>query len=148
MECEEIKFIFLHIPGRATHFFHRCCSAWIPLVKSHQQQIRHHRMNFSACKFFCPLSCLSIYHKIFMIVVYIYIYIYIFIIQRVKTRAIPCPHQPPARVDNTVSVARGGTATCTVYRSILKFSGLVWFVWFYGISTFVGYLTPNPFLCK
>ena len=22
----------------------------------------------------------------------------------------------------------------------------VWFVWFYGISTFVGYLTPNPFL--
>ena len=25
-----------------------------------------------------------------------------------------------------------------------------WFglVWFYGISTFVGYLTPNPFLCK
>ena len=26
--------------------------------------------------------------------------------------------------------------------------GLVWFVGFYGISTFVGYLTPNPFLCK
>ena len=25
---------------------------------------------------------------------------------------------------------------------------LVWFVWFYGISTFVGYSTPNPFLCK
>ena len=25
---------------------------------------------------------------------------------------------------------------------------LVWFVGFYGISTFVGYLTPNPFLCK
>ena len=23
-----------------------------------------------------------------------------------------------------------------------------WFVWFYGVSTFVGYLTPNPFLCK
>ena len=23
----------------------------------------------------------------------------------------------------------------------------VWFVEFYGISTFVGYLTPNPFLC-
>ena len=22
------------------------------------------------------------------------------------------------------------------------------FWWFYGISTFVGYLTPNPFLCK
>ena len=27
-------------------------------------------------------------------------------------------------------------------------SGLVWFVEFYGISTFVGYLTLNPFLCK
>ena len=29
-------------------------------------------------------------------------------------------------------------------------SGLVWFglVRFYGISTFVGYLMPNPFLCK
>ena len=26
--------------------------------------------------------------------------------------------------------------------------GLVWFVCFYGISTFVGYLMPNPFLCK
>ena len=26
--------------------------------------------------------------------------------------------------------------------------GMVWFVGFYGISTFVGYLTPNPFLCK
>ena len=25
--------------------------------------------------------------------------------------------------------------------------GLVWFVEFYGISTFVGYLMPNPFLC-
>ena len=24
----------------------------------------------------------------------------------------------------------------------------VWFVGFYDISTFVGYLTPNPFLCK
>ena len=25
---------------------------------------------------------------------------------------------------------------------------LVWFVGFYGISTSVGYLMPNPFLCK
>ena len=30
----------------------------------------------------------------------------------------------------------------------LKILGLVWFGGFYGISTFVGYLTPNPFLCK
>ena len=27
-----------------------------------------------------------------------------------KTRAIPCPHHPPTRGDNTVSVAQGGTA--------------------------------------
>ena len=26
--------------------------------------------------------------------------------------------------------------------------GLIWFVGFYGVSTFVGYLTPNRFLCK
>ena len=25
---------------------------------------------------------------------------------------------------------------------------MVWFVGFYGISTIVGYLMPNPFLCK
>ena len=31
---------------------------------------------------------------------------------------------------------------------ICEISGLVWFVGFYGISTFVGYLTPNPFLYK
>ena len=30
---------------------------------------------------------------------------FFFIIQRVKARAIPCPHQPPTRGDNTVSVA-------------------------------------------
>ena len=34
-----------------------------------------------------------------------------FIIQRVKVRVIPCPHQPPTRGDNTVLVAQGGTAT-------------------------------------
>ena len=25
---------------------------------------------------------------------------------------------------------------------------VTWLVWFYGISTFVGYLMPNPFLHK
>ena len=30
----------------------------------------------------------------------------------------------------------------------LEIRWLVWFVGFYGISTFVGYLTPNLFLCK
>ena len=36
-----------------------------------------------------------------------------------------------------------------VYLDICLTTTLVWwFVGFYGISTFVGYLTPNPFLCK
>ena len=30
----------------------------------------------------------------------------------------------------------------------LQWIGLVWLVGFYGISTFIGYLMPNPFLCK
>ena len=43
---------------------------------------------------------------------YIYIYIYIhFIIQRVKVRAIPCPHQPPTRGDKTVSIAQNCVIT-------------------------------------
>ena len=37
-------------------------------------------------------------------------------------------------------------------RSVFRFdnwsSFVCLFVWFYGISTFVGYLTPNPFSCK
>ena len=46
------------------------------------------------------------------ICIYIYIYIYsIFIIQRVKARAIPCPHQAPTSGDNTVSVAATPSAT-------------------------------------
>ena len=35
-----------------------------------------------------------------------------------------------------------------INKSLFKYIGLVWFVGFYGISTFVGYLTPNPFLCE
>ena len=35
-------------------------------------------------------------------------FFFFFIIQRVKARAIPYPHQPPSRGDNTVSVAQGG----------------------------------------
>ena len=33
-----------------------------------------------------------------------------------------------------------------LFESVIEW--LVWFGGFYGISTFVGYLTPNPFLCK
>ena len=47
------------------------------------------------------------------------IYIYIFIIQCVKACVIPCPHQPPTRGDNTVSVAQGGTATPGATKQLL-----------------------------
>ena len=50
--------------------------------------------------------------------IYIYIYILFFIIERLKARAIPCPHQPPSKGDNTVSVAQGGTATPGVTKQL------------------------------
>ena len=63
---------------------------------------------YSYPKYFI-LSYINIYIHIY---VYAYIYTYFFfIIQRVKVRAIPCPHQAPSQGDNTVSVAEGGTAT-------------------------------------
>ena len=49
----------------------------------------------------------------------IYVFFVFFIIQRVKARAIPCPHQPPTRGDNTVSVSHGGTATCGATKQLL-----------------------------
>ena len=51
--------------------------------------------------------------------IYTYIYIFFFIIQRVKARAIPCPHQPPSRGDNTVLVAQGDTATPGATKQLL-----------------------------
>ena len=52
--------------------------------------------------------------------IYIYICVFFFfIIQRVKARAILCPHQPPTRGDNTVSVAQSGTATPGATKQLL-----------------------------
>ena len=45
---------------------------------------------------------------------------FFFIMRRVKPRAIPCPHQPPTRGDNTVSVAQGGTATPGATKQLLS----------------------------
>ena len=36
-----------------------------------------------------------------------------------KACAIPCPHQPPTRDDNTVSVAQGSTATPGTTKQLL-----------------------------
>ena len=38
--------------------------------------------------------------------------------------------------------------TCKTFDMKWDKERLVWFVGFYGISTFVGYSMPNPFLCK
>ena len=46
-------------------------------------------------------------------------FFFFFIIQRVKAHAIPCPHQPPTRGDNTVSVAQGSTATPGATKQLL-----------------------------
>ena len=37
-----------------------------------------------------------------------------------KERPIPCPHQPPTRGDNIVSVAQGGTATPCATKQLLQ----------------------------
>ena len=39
-----------------------------------------------------------------------------------------------------------GTATKWLVQGLEDL--VSWFLGFYGISTFVGYLMPNPFLCK
>ena len=49
----------------------------------------------------------------------LFIYLFIFIVQRVKVRAIPCPHQPPTRGDNSVLVAQGGTAIPGTTKQLL-----------------------------
>ena len=44
---------------------------------------------------------------------------FFFIIQCLKARVIPCPHQLPTRGDNTVSVAQSGTATPVATKQLL-----------------------------
>ena len=67
----------------------------------------------------------------------IWFFILFFIVQRVKARAIPYPHQPPSRGDNTVSVAQGGANVVhgTKIRTYCQI--LLWrFLW---ISNLLGY---------
>ena len=44
---------------------------------------------------------------------------FFFIIQRVKAREIPCPHKPPTRGDNSVSVTADGTANPGATKQLL-----------------------------
>ena len=45
---------------------------------------------------------------------------FFFHLQRVKAREIPCPHQPPTRGDNIVSVAQGSAATPGATKQLLQ----------------------------
>ena len=51
---------------------------------------------------------------------FVTLHTFFFVIQRVKVRAIPCPHQPPTRGDNTISVAQGGSATPGATKQLLS----------------------------
>ena len=44
--------------------------------------------------------------------------------------------------------SRKGARRLTAIAWMQQFKDVGWLVGFYGISTIVGYLTPNPFLCK
>ena len=69
------------------------------------------------CLYIYTYVCIYIYMYMF---VYIYTCLYFFSSYNVKARAIPCPHQPPSRGDNTVSVAQGGTAILGATKQLLQ----------------------------
>ena len=52
--------------------------------------------------------------------------------------------------EDTISDVYFLLALCsTTHHGVQHVLGLVgWLFWFYGISTFIGYLIPNPFLYK
>ena len=60
-----------------------------------------------------------------------------FIIQGIKARAIPCPHQPPTRGDNTVSVAQGGTATPGATKQLLPPERVTIYIYIYWQHFFI-----------
>ena len=65
-----------------------------------------------------------------------------FIIQLVKARAIPSPHQPPTRGDKTFSVAQGSTATPGVNKQLLPpnrvFKRIIYiYIYINAISTII-----------
>ena len=85
------------------------------------------------------LNC-KIFHKAFYhtphthIHIYIYIYIYIFIYIYIYI----------------YNAYTHGASSFGVMANMINSEIMIWFglLGFYGISTFVGYLTPNPFLCE
>ena len=77
------------------------------------------------------------------IIIYIFLLFFFFIIQRVKARAIPCPHQPPTRGDNTVSVAQGGTATPGATKQLLPPDRVLRESYIY-IYIYIYIYTPDP----
>ena len=73
---------------------------------------------------YCDVTVQPVSHSdtrthLLYIYICIYMYFFLFIIQRVKARAIPSPHQSLTRGDNTVSLTRGGTATPGATKQLL-----------------------------
>ena len=61
-----------------------------------------------------------------------------------KARAIPYPHQPPSRGDNTVSVAQGGTATPGATKQLLPPDRVLRESYIYNIYIYIYIYMPDP----
>ena len=82
--------------------------------------------------------------------IYIYIHIYIYIqYNLMETQTRLSRHNKIISAENItiLSVSSNDFLHASLQSQSSK-CGQVWLAGFYGISTFVGYLTPNPFLCK
>ena len=80
------------------------------------------KVNVKEIVLLIKIHSLLIWLKIIIIniaFIFFFFFFFFFIIQRMKARAIPCPHQLPTRGDNTVSVAQGGTVTPGATKQLL-----------------------------
>ena len=77
------------------------------------------KLDYKASKKTFEISCLNLFlalltyssSPLWDLLLLLFSTHFFFIIQRVKACAIPYPHQPPTRDDNTVSVAQSASAT-------------------------------------
>ena len=62
-----------------------------------------------------------------------------------KAHEIPCPHLPPSRGDNTVSVAQGSTATG---QGIKRMIYIYIYIYIYNIYIYIYIYTPDQLNAK
>ena len=82
---------------------------------------RHQHFVAQLCMFYILFHIFKIPAWYTWIVCHLFLrnFLFFFIIQCVKVHVVPCPHQPPTRSDNTVSVAQGSTATPGATKQLL-----------------------------